>query len=177
MSRLLLLSGSHPSQREWIQGVEAALKDQFGEGRIFEYAHWDDPDDATVQFDTEMRRLEETVKDGQDWILFAHSSGVFLGLRAVRQEMFRPRGAILVGTPITDPGLDLGPWIASLPCYTLYIQSESDPVGSVADLKALLNDCHACRYELEVLADGNHHYDADRLSRIVSRHRERLLGK
>jgi predicted alpha/beta hydrolase family esterase len=176
VSRLLLVSGSHPSQREWIQGVEAALRDQFGEGRIFEYSHWHDPDDATVQFDVEMRRLEETVKEDRDWILFAHSSGVFLGLRAVRQEMFRPRAAILVGTPITEHGVDLGPWIASLP-YTLYIQHESDPVGSVADLQALLDECHACRYDLEVLPDENHHYDADRLSRIIRRHRESLLDE
>jgi predicted alpha/beta hydrolase family esterase len=178
MSRLLLVSGSHPSQREWIRGVEAALRDQFGEGLIFEYAHWDDPDDATVQFDTEMSRLEEIVKDGQDWILFAHSSGVFLGLRAVRQEMFRPRSAVLVGTPITENGVDLGPWIASLPGYTLYIQHKSDPIGSAADLEALLRDCQACRYDLEVVADGeSHRYDAENLRRIISRHRQRLLGR
>jgi hypothetical protein len=178
MSRLLLLPGNDPRQREWGRAVEAALRDLLGTGQILEYTHWDDPDTPTIDFEKELGRLKDALDERRDWILFAKSAGVMLGLMAVRQGLLSPQAAVLVGTPLSaGQPVDIGPWISSLPGYALYIQQESDPVGSAADLDALLSDCQGCRYDLVVLPGDSHHYDVEELRGVVSDHLERLLAK
>jgi hypothetical protein len=177
MSHLLLLPGNHISQREWIRAVEAALRDMFGAGQILEYTHWDDPDTSTIDLEQELGRLPAVVGARRDWILFAKSAGVMLGLMAVQRGLLSPEAAVLVGTPMTwarNYQVDLATWIASLPGYTLYIQQEADPTGSAAELDAALSDCQSCRYDLVVVPGDNHDYDVGQLRSIISRHRESL---
>jgi pimeloyl-ACP methyl ester carboxylesterase len=180
MSRLLLLPGNHPSQRGWIRAVEAALRDLFGAGQILEYTHWDDPDTSTIDFEKELGRLSAAVGDDQDWIVFAKSAGVMLGLMAVQRRLLSPQAAVLVGTPLTwarGYQIDMGPWVSSLAGYALYVQQESDPTGSAAELDAVLSDCQGCRYDLVVVPGEDHDYDVDQVRTIISRHLENLLGE
>lgn len=177
MSRLLLLPGNHISQREWIHAVEAALRDMFGTGQIVEYTHWDDPDRPAIDLEKELERLPPVVGEHRDWIWFAKSAGVMLGLMAVQRGLLSHQAAILVGTPMAwarGYQIDLAPWIRSLPGYTLYIQQESDPTGSAAELDAALSDCESCRYDLVVVPGDNHDYDVAQLHSIIGRHRESL---
>jgi hypothetical protein len=180
MSRLLLLPGNDPSQREWIHAVEAALRDMFGAGHIVEYTHWDDPDRPTIDLEKELGRLPAVVGGRRDWIWFAKSAGVMLGLMAVQRGLLSHQAAILVGTPMAwarGYQVDLAPWISGLPGYTLYIQQESDPTGSAAELDAALRDCQRCRYDLAVVPGDNHDYDVGQLRSIIGRHRESLLAE
>jgi hypothetical protein len=177
MSRLLLLPGNHISQREWIRAVEAALRDTFGAGQILEYTHWDDPDTPSIDLEKELGRLAAIVGERRDWILFAKSAGVMLGLMAVQRGLLSHQAAILVGTPVAwarGYQVDLAPWIASLPGYALYIQQESDPTGSAAELDAALSNCQGCRYDLVVVPGDNHDYDVGQLRSIIGRYRESL---
>ena len=162
MSNLLLLPGNHPDQAEWIREVKAILKGLFADCEIVDYAHWDDPEQANIQMELELERMSRFADDDRARVVLGKSAGVVLGLLAAEKGFIQPHNAIFIGFPLQfaqGRGAMVSQMLDRFPAPVLFIQQESDPVCSAADLQALLNNCPNLEYTLAILPGSSHDYD------------------
>lgn len=176
-SRLLLLPGNNPNQRQWIEKVYTALADLYDEAVALAYAHWEQEQAEFIDFDAELKRLTGTVAPDRTWSLLGKSAGVLLGLLAVQQQIIAPQIGFFLGTPITwaqERGLDITPLLQRFPARSVFVQKSRDPVCHAGDLRETLREIGMTRYTVIELPGADHDYDdLDRIKEIVSEARTR----
>lgn len=122
------LAGRHPETESWLRSVLLAAKLP-AEG-ITRYRHWDADVEASVSF--EAQRLDGFAPA----LVVAKSFGTRIAAAAFVRHKFRPRAAVLIGTPYQAvEGGDLvllQQFANGVP--TLFIQQVQDPGGSSAQL-------------------------------------------
>jgi hypothetical protein len=172
-SRLLLLPGNHPSQRQWIEMVYARLADLYDEAVAVAYAHWEREEAGFIDFDAELQRLARTVAPDRRWGLLGKSAGVLLGLMAVQRQIVEPEIGFFLGTPVTwarERGLNVTPLLQGFPGRAVFVQKSHDPVGHAQDLWDTLQEIGMARYEVIELPGADHDYaDLERIHEIVAR--------
>ena len=127
------LAGRHPETESWLRSVLLAAKLP-AEG-ITRYRHWDADVEASVSF--EAQRLGGFAPA----LVVAKSFGTRIAAAAFVRHKFRPRAAVLIGTPYQAvEGGDLvllQQFANGVP--TLFIQQVQDPGGSSAQLAICFN--------------------------------------
>lgn len=162
MDNLLLLPGNHPDQRGWIRSVRLALNDLFAASEVVDYTHWNDPDQLNILMEHELTRLSRFTNDDRGRVVLGKSAGAVLGILAANQGFIQPQKAVFIGLPLhfsRQKGAQIEQMLDNLEVPVLFIQQENDPVGSAADLQAMLNGCPNLEYTLAVLPGKSHDYD------------------
>ena len=155
------LPGRHPDTELWLRAVLIAA--ELPVLGIAHYRHWDEAVDPDVEWESQL--LCEQTPD----LLIAKSLGTAIAARAFVYHQFRPKGAILIGTPyrVLDPAE-----VALLRQFaegveTLFIQQAEDPGGAASELAATLQ---LCRGEVVAVPGSDHLYkDTASLADIVQR--------
>lgn len=159
--QVIALPGRNPKTRSWFRAVltEAALPVD----GIVEYRHWHTEVEADV--DVEAKRLHQQ----QPTLVLAKSLGTVIAAKAYCHHQFRPRAAILIGTPFGARDSD------DLTCLqqfangveTLFIQQTEDPGGAASALAAALQ---LLQGEVVTVLGNDHLYsDVAAISAIIRR--------
>lgn len=163
--KLILLAGNSLKNKEWVQQVEASLRDLFTSTYIHEYRHWMSGSDDFINMDMELERLKSylTSQPAEDYIVFGKSVGTILALKGIHENMLSPKKCIFVGTAIgfaKGIGANLDLWFTNYATPTLFIQKTRDPAINFVDLKKILEDKHVSGYVL-VEEPGEDHFYGD----------------
>ncbi len=130
--QVVALPGRTSGTEAWLQDVLRAAG--LPAGGILRYRHWDSEADASVE-------LEASRLEGQTpRLVVAKSMGTIIAATAFDLHKFRPRAAILIGTPYAPMPAAVRRLMSkfSQGVSTLFIQQAQDPGGSAAELPAAL---------------------------------------
>jgi len=162
---LLGLPGRNPETEAWMAGLLDALG--LGAGETVHYRHWDDGGEPDVT--GEAQRLAGLEPE----LVIAKSMGTLVAATAHAMHDFRPRAAVLIGSPIGHLPkevlmvyMELGNVVP-----TLFIQQEEDFTAPFAAVEALAG---RCRLSEAVAVPGSDHVyaDVDALVRRIQRWRK-----
>ena len=146
----IALAGRHPDTASWMHSLLSLIG--LSADSLLRYRHWDGTHEASIEYEANL--LSELRTD----LLIAKSFGTHVAALAHQQNDFRPRAAILIGTPISqmsDRELSrLRSFVANQP--TLFIQQDADPGGGAASLKAIMRLQNA---NLVAVAGSDHLYN------------------
>ncbi|MBI2268297.1 MAG: hypothetical protein HYU80_02475 [Candidatus Blackburnbacteria bacterium] len=157
---IILLGGNSLKNKSWIEKIEKKVKPVFPDTYVHYYKHWETGKEI-IDFDYELNKLSEFVKDRKNYIIFAKSAGTLLTMRGVFEGAIKPDKCIFVGTPIrgvrkNDFAVD--DWIQKYNIYTLYIQHKNDPVYSSDELKQYLQNNKRVGYAFMEIEGKSHDY-------------------
>ena len=158
---LLLLPGNSPRNKEWIEAVRDALRDDFDKTAIQYYDHWKDEALGGIDINREIKKLPEIIKEFDNYAVFAKSAGMLLALKAISEGVLSPQKCYFVGSAIhmgKRSGMNLEKLLGSLKMPVLFIQKEHDPAGSFEELKALAEESGLSDYEMRKIPGETHHY-------------------
>ncbi|MEZ4650997.1 MAG: hypothetical protein R3E97_19870 [Candidatus Eisenbacteria bacterium] len=158
------LPGRHPDTESWLRSVLIAA--ELPVDGIAHYRHWDAAVDADLEW--EAQRLCQQTPD----LLVAKSLGTAVAARAFAHHQFRPKRAVLIGTPYRafEPGETVLLQRFADDVETLFIQQAEDPGGPASQLATTLQ---LCRGEVVAVPGSDHLYaDTAALAVIVQRWKE-----
>lgn len=158
---LLLLPGSSPQNKEWIEAVRDTAKDKFDKTAIQYYDHWKSGIMGDMDLDREIEKLPETTNDLGDYAVFAKSAGVLLALKAVAKGIISPKKCLFVGTAVhmgQQVGMDFKKIFGALDVPILFVQKEQDSAGSFEELQKLVEDSGLSDYEMVKIGGQDHYY-------------------
>jgi hypothetical protein len=160
--KILGLPGVNPATKKWLQDIIIALGEDYRDSKILEYRHWSDKDNADIGYEASC--LENVSVD----LLIAKSFGTAVATQAYDSFNFRPKYAVLIGSPLKRHSLDdyslLNKFVDSVP--TLFIQQTADFVGSYKELKEVVRNLQNAHTK-EVPGDDHVYGDIDELRRII----------
>lgn len=169
MNLVLLPGNSKAANEKWIKDVAESVKDSFDSTYIHTYQHWFLG--GSIDLENELKRLSESIKNLDDYVVFAKSAGAILTYMAVERDILHPKKCIFIGTAIAfAKSLSLSPenLVQKFSIPTLYIQKTADPAYSFNDLKSFLMDMKAKNYELIELPGSDHDYnDINKLRDLI----------
>lgn len=164
---VIALPGRNPQTEVWLRSVlmESALPSD----GIIRYRHWDSAVDADA--DIEAQRLDNL----SPALVVAKSLGTVIAARAFCIHQFRPRAAILIGTPYSANNPEDLVCLQQLAegVETLFIQQVEDPGGPASQLATSLR---LSRSEVAAVPGNDHLYtDITVLAAIIQRWKEKTL--
>ena len=157
---LVLLSGTSLKNKEWIEKVEYAVRENFDETRIQYYKHWETGGDD-IDFEYEFSKLADTVDGFDKYCIFAKSAGTILTLRGVHEKIINPKRCVFCGTALPFGkriGQDVDDWLADYTVPTFFIQKSQDPAMGFNDLERYIERSGAKNFEFKEVDGDNHHY-------------------
>ena len=132
--KILGLPGVKIETKEWMQSLFSALGANSFESKIHLYRHWSDNVEADIDYEASC--LENLSVD----LVIAKSFGTLITTHTFASFNFKPKTAVLIGSPLKRHGLDnfglLKRFVESVP--TLFIQQTSDFNGSYGELKEVV---------------------------------------
>lgn len=159
--KLILLGGNSLKNKEWIYRVSSVLEPLFEEIKVQDYKHWESGEEI-INLEGELRVLEETTKNFEEYIVFAKSAGVVLTLKGVHEKKINPKKCVFVGTPILwsrENIFEIDLWLEDYSIPTLFIQQAGDPAYAYKDLAELLKDKRVKNYKIIKLEGTSHDYE------------------
>jgi hypothetical protein len=160
--KILGLPGVNPVTKTWLQDLINALGEDNRDSKILEYRHWSDNGNADISYEASC--LENITVD----LVIAKSFGTAVATRAYDSFNFRPKYAVLIGSPLKRHGQDnyslLNKFADSVP--TLFIQQTADIVGSYGNLKEVVRNLRNARTR-EVPGDDHVYGDLEELREII----------
>jgi len=156
--KLILLPGSSPRNKEWIEKVRDELGDLFDESLIMYYTHWNSNGNMDRQL--EIENLSK-IANIEDCVIFAKSAGIGVSLGAIKSKKINPTKCIFVGLPLSwkeKRSDELSPYYMGYKIPTLFIQQEHDPFTNYKELKGFLEKNKLTNYEIKEVEGNNHHY-------------------
>ncbi|MBI4157758.1 hypothetical protein HY502_02830 [Candidatus Woesebacteria bacterium] len=157
---LLLLGGTHVSNKRWIERVSTSFQDKPYSNQILYYDHWQSGNE-TIDFQKELNKLLKLTANLKNYLIFAKSVGVLLVLKAVYQGKLDPKRCVFVGTPVFwahDRGYDVDKWLRGFSVPTLFIQESQDPFIEATGLKKKLKGLNVKNYQFEEVPGNTHNY-------------------
>lgn len=163
--QVIALPGRHRTTEAWMRTVLGGA--MLATNGIAHYRHWDAAVEADAEW--ESRRLLDATPD----LVVAKSLGTVIASRAFVHHRFRPRNAVLIGTPFDA----LGPGeLAVMRQFasgveTLFIQQDEDPGGPASQLATALG---VARGAVVAVPGSDHLYtDTAALAAIIRRWAQR----
>ena len=168
--KLILLSGNSVNTREWIEFVERELKDLFDLTYIQYYKHWETGNE-NIDFDYELNKLSNSLKDKKDYVIFGKSAGVALALKGISEGKLSPKKCMLTGIPVfwcDSINAPIRKWIKNYKTPSYFIQKTKDPAINARDLKSLLekNKVKNSKF-IEIPGEDHHYEDLEELKRLM----------
>lgn len=161
--RILYLPGNTATHREWVDNLVKDTNTQLGKDVLY-YRHWD-TGEQIINFDTELERLKELVKD-DEYIVVGKSAGCALGLMAYKQGVITVKRFVFLGFPylwLENLGIDPKELLRNIDKPILFIQKPYDPVIAFDDLKNRIGEINNLftflEYKREGEVNNNHGYD------------------
>jgi pimeloyl-ACP methyl ester carboxylesterase len=160
---ILLLPGNSKKHKVWIDKVELEMKPLFEHSATNYYDHWwQGEDDAIIDMEAELAKLESTVDQLKSYIVFAKSAGAALALYAMNEGVISPDVCVFVGMPINwckENGFAIDEWLLEYDVPTLFIQNKNDPAIHFDDLKDYLFERNVHNHHMVELEGDSHDYD------------------
>lgn len=167
---LVLLSGNSKKTEEWIKEVEKTLGSLFDSSHVQYYEHWKTGGE-TIDFDLELERLADYLKDKKEYVIFAKSAGVLLALRGIFERKIFPLKCMFAGVPVQWSKTIEAPlekWIKNYNIPSYFIQKSHDPAIGAKDLDVFLKNNSVKNYKLIEIPGDDHHYgNLDELKKFM----------
>ena len=167
---LFLLPGNSPDNREWIDSLKAIFSDLFKSCIVQYYDHWENLSQS-MNPRIELEKLSKSVKDEDNYALFAKSAGVSLSVKALESGLIKPKFCIFVGTAsiwTSGSSIDLEKLKSNLNIPVLFIQQTSDKYVHFSELKKMLDKLALLNYKLVEVEGGDHKYaDVEKILKEV----------
>lgn len=168
---IIYLSGGSIRNKDWIEKVKSEF-DKFSDGQILYYSHWE-MGEKNLNFEVETKKLSELVVGTDEYFVFAKSIGSVLALKSVYEKVISPKKIVICGHPYNlarELGFPIDDYLKNLSIPVIFVQNESDPLFSFADLEKVLKENNPAGYQLIENPDNNTHdyEDLERLSKIVN---------
>jgi len=174
---LLLLPGNSAGNKEWIDGLAEAFRDDFDEVVTIHYDHWE-TGEKIGSIDIETEKAVKAVEKWKDYVVLGKSFGCVVALNMLKKVTTFPSKLYLVGFPVTWArvnGFPVEPLLEGVETEIMFIQKPLDPAYPYEKLKDYLEKMRVSNYCVhEYLAEGepkdDHHYASyDYLKRLVTK--------
>lgn len=155
MKKLIILGGNNSRNIEWLKKMKCTYKKEYDVLTMY-YDSW--IDNSSIDFNVELVKLQELVKNMKDYIIIAKSAGSILSLMGICNKMIIPKAIIIMGLPLVfaennDINLEYMLEKVKQLCKVLIIQQKNDPLGKSSDVRKILSD----GIKLEQI-NGNYHW-------------------
>jgi len=164
---IIYLAGNSLNNKTWIEEVKSKF-DSFSDGEILYYDHWQ-TGDKWINLQKESDKLAELVKGKKDYFVFAKSIGSVLALKNIFEGKLNPKKMVICGLPYRagkEEFKEIDECLKTLKVPTIFIQNESDPVYSFAELEKTLNENKPADYQL-IKNPGNNTHDYEDFEQLV----------
>jgi len=160
--KIIYLAGNSLNNKSWIERVKTEF-DKFSEGEILNYDHWISGE-KSINLENESKKLEELVKDKNDYYVFAKSIGSVLALKGIYEGYFKPTKMVICGHPFR--ALPNNDYLTSLKIPTTFIQNEFDPVFGFEELEIILKKNDPTNYQL-IKNSNNDTHDYENMEKLA----------
>lgn len=154
MKKVIILGGNKNHNIKWLKKMKSIYQKDY-DVYDFYYDNW--VTDTDIDFDIELKKLEELIKNDNEYIVIAKSAGDILSLMGISSGMIKLKKLIMMGLPLKfteSHNIDLKYLLneASKKTEIMVIQQRYDPLGKASDIKNILPD------NIEFVAiNGNQH--------------------
>lgn len=160
--KLLLLPGNSQSNKPWIKDIESEFSTHFEETSAIEYENWSTNNfTQVIDFPTELRKIQNAVSNWDNYCVFAKSVGTALCLKAVQDQIIRPKKCVFVGLPLTwlkENKIPIDDFAQSYTIPTLFIQQKDDPFGNSEIVGSFINKLTLPQSKYLVINGNDHKY-------------------
>ena len=142
MKKLIILGGNNSRNIEWLKKMESTYKIDY-DVLTMHYDSW--IDNSSIDFNVELVKLQQLVKNMKDYIIIAKSAGSILSMMGICNKMIMPKAIILMGLPLKfaeNNNINLEYMLQKVKqfCSVLIIQQKNDPLGKSSDVRKMLSD-------------------------------------
>lgn len=138
--RVIILPGNNAGNALWADELAKRFAQCYGV-HVQAYKHWQQQV-SDIDFISEQKRLADFLnREKGGHIVVAKSAGVLLALQAMRDRMLTPAALICIGLPLRYAAvrnIDIGHLLANIQTPTLFMQASGDPIGSAAEVAAIV---------------------------------------
>jgi len=168
---IIYLGGGSVRNKDWIEKVKSEF-DKFSDGQILYYSHWESGE-KNLNFEVETKKLSELVVGKDEYFIFAKSIGSVLALKSIYSKIISPKKMVICGHPYNlakELGFPIDDYLKNLSIPVTFVQNESDPMFSFADLEKVLKENSPADYQLiKNPSNITHDYENfEQLSKIVN---------
>jgi len=168
---IIYLGGGSVRNKDWIEKVKSEF-DKFTDGQILYYSHWESGE-KNLNFEVETKKLSELVAGKDEYFIFAKSIGSVLALKSIYEKIISPKKIVICGHPynlVKELGFPIDDYLKNLSIPVTFVQNESDPMFSFADLEKVLKENNPIDYQLIKNPNNiTHDYENfEQLSKIIS---------
>ncbi len=163
MKLVILPGNSKKANEQWEQRSAATFAQNVPEKDIYQhrYEHWDSGA-KIINFDAELERLMEALKDEKEYVIFGKSAGAMLAIYGVSQGKLTPKKCVFVGVPTKwakEQQFPLEQWLETFDAPTTVIQQSEDPYATPAELQELLTQLKKENITLSEIPGNDHGYE------------------
>lgn len=156
---IIILAGNSSHNKKWAEELSRNLN-SLGTCYIQNYKHWE-TGEKNIDFEYEIKKLSDYVKEKKDYILVGKSAGAISILEALSRKLVAPRKCVLMGLPLKTAkgnGEELKNAIKSSNIRKEFIQNDNDPYGSAESVKEMLESLGIKNYSFTETEGNTHDY-------------------
>lgn len=156
MKKVIILGGNNNHNIKWVDKMISLYQKDYDVSGIY-YDSW--YNDLEIDFDIELKKIQELMVDDYEHIIIAKSIGSILSLIGIVNGMFIPKKLIVMGLPLMfteKHNIDLKYLLdeASKKTDIMVIQQKYDPLGKASDIENML----PTNVEFLIINGNNHRY-------------------
>lgn len=140
MKLIILPGNSKKANEQWENDSVGAFSGASEDVYAQRYSHWD-TDEKLINFDAELEKLVEAVKNQKGYVIFGKSAGAMLAIYGVYKGSIKPEKCVFVGLPMqwaSEKRFPLEEWLEKFDVPTVIIQQSEDPEASFAEVQAFI---------------------------------------
>ncbi len=141
MKNIIIIGGRSKNNIPWIENMQTEYRKDYNVSILY-YDHWK-IEDADMNFDLELDKLSNIIKQYKEYVIVAKSAGILLSLFGVNRGLIKPRLIITMGIPLkyaNESNIDVKELFSKAKGKSkiLVIQKRNDPQGSAQEIRKLL---------------------------------------
>lgn len=142
MKKVIILGGNKNHNIKWLKKMKKVYSKDY-DVYDFYYDNW--ITDTDIDFDIELNKLEELMKNNGEYIIIAKSAGDILSLMGISKGIIKPKKLIMMGLPLMftekyNINLKYLLGEASKKTDIMVIQQKYDPLGKVSDIENIISN-------------------------------------
>lgn len=159
--KLIILPGNAKSNEMWANDSADAFSDTSADIHQQRYSHWD-TGEKLIDFDAELKKLSEAVKNEHGYVIFGKSAGAMLAIYGVYKGEIKPERCVFVGLPIhwaSKYKFPLDEWLEKFDVPTVLAQQSEDPLASFNEVRSLLSKLKKDNMRIVEIPGNDHEYN------------------
>ncbi len=160
MKLIILPGNAKRSNEQWALDAEAVFSDSGTDVQQQRYSHWD-TGGKLIDFDVELKKLVEAVKNESGYVIFGKSAGALLAIYGVYKGELKPERCVFVGLPLawaSEKAVPLQVWLEKFDIPTIILQQSEDPEASCSEVQQILTELKKENMRAVEIPGNDHKY-------------------